>query len=204
MSVEETIATYDRISTEYAHRWQDRTVIAREIARFLALLPQGGTVLDVGCGPGFDCVTLSSHGLRVLGVDLSWGMLQAGRAKGYPVQFIQADMRRLPLGEAVAGVWCNAALLHLSRHDSRLSLQEFHRVLQPNGVLFVAVKEGQGELRRSETYGSDNPRYFTYWQQEHVVSLMASCGFAIESGTTSQGQERRWLTYLARKIPQDR
>lgn len=197
MSVKETIATYDRIAERYASRWENRSVIDAEVQRFVDAVSAGGLVLDIGCGPGFDCATLRSHALRVVGIDLSWGMLQSG-IRRYAGDFVQADMRRLPIWGGIDGVWCNAALLHLSRQDAKQALREFRRVLVPSGVLFLAVKEGHGEMQRSDGYGSDAPRYFTYWQEEQLDTTLRESGFRITEAWASGAQTWRWLCRLAR------
>ncbi len=202
MSVKKTIATYDQIARDYSHRWHDRSVIASALDRFLALVAPGATIVDVGCGPGFDCALFRERELRAIGIDLSLGMLQIARDR-YPGPYVQADMRRLPLCSGVAGLWCNAALLHLSRPDARQALREFRRVLAPGGVLFLAVKEGQGEMQRSETYGSGAPRYFTYWRDNRLDSALRESGFHLLEAWVDAGARQRWLCRLARKPRQD-
>lgn len=198
MSVKKTIATYDRIAEDYTHRWHDRSVIAPAVASFVALLPPAATVLDVGCGPGFDCALLREHNLRALGLDLSWGMLQVAQSR-YPGLYAQADMRRLPLRcSGINGIWCNAALLHLSRQDAARALYEFRRVLAPGGVLYLAVKEGQGERQRNDGYGPDAPRYFTYWQDDELDRVLRESGFALLDAWSDAPAEQRWLCRLAR------
>ncbi|MFW6096786.1 MAG: class I SAM-dependent methyltransferase [Chloroflexota bacterium] len=202
MSVKKTIATYDQIAKDYSHRWHDRSVIAPALDRFSALLAPGATILDAGCGPGFDCSLLRERQLRAIGIDLSGGMLQIARDR-YPGPYVQADMRRLPLCSGVAGIWCNAALLHLSRPDARQVLREFRRVLAPGGVLFLAVKEGRGEMQRSETYGSDAPRYFTYWRADRLDLALRESDFRILESWVDAGARQRWLCRLARKPSRD-
>lgn len=202
MSVKKTIATYDQIARDYSHRWHDRSVIAPALDRFLALVAPGATILDVGCGPGFDCALFRERQLHAIGIDLSWGMLQIARDR-YPGPYIQADMRRLPLFSAIDGVWCNAALLHLSRSDARQALREFRRVLAPGGVLYLAVKEGRGEMQRSQTYGSRAPRYFTYWQDDRLNSALLKSGFCMLESWVDAEEKQRWLCRLVRKPSQD-
>lgn len=195
MGVKQTIASYDRIAPEYARRWRDRAVMAPALARFTAALPAGALLLDVGCGPGFDGAILRSNGFRVVGLDLSRGMLEAARME-YPGAYVQADMRRLPLRPGVDGVWCNAALLHLSRADAASALRDFHRVLAPGGILYLALKEGQGEEQRSDAYGPDVPRYFTYWLDDQLDEALRAAGFRRLDGWTDGENGQRWLCRL--------
>lgn len=197
MCVEETIASYDRIAKAYAHHWKDRSVMAASLRRFVAMVPQNGMILDAGCGPGFDGDLLRTQGLRVVGFDLSRGMIIAGRASGIKVPMVQADMRRLPFGGSISGIWCNAALLHLTRRDAVTALQEFARVLRDGGALFLSVKEGQGEAQRSDAYGNQTPRYFTYWQDRQLDAVLRESGFTIGGSWTDESPTDDWLCRLA-------
>lgn len=198
MSVRETISTYDRIAAEYTERWRDRSVMKRALAKFTEPLWQGARVLDIGCGPGFDSALLRNEGLHVFGLDLSWGMLRQAR-RHHPGWYVQADMRRLPLCSGFDGIWCNAALLHLSRADAALALGEFHRVLKDGGILYLAVKQGVGEDERSDAYGADAPRYFTYWQDELLDEALRAQGLRLLDGWADQGEQQHWLCRLAQK-----
>lgn len=199
MTIKETIATYDRIAADYARRWQDRSMMAQAMAQFLDLAPAGATIVDMGCGPGFDCPALAARGASVIGLDLSLGMLRVARPRVSVSAFAQADMRHLPLSQSVTGIWCNAALLHLSRQDSAKALGQFFRVLQPGGALFLTVKEGRGDNLRSEAYGVESPRYFTYWQEAELDAALCQHGFDIVAGWADRGLGQRWLCRLTKK-----
>jgi SAM-dependent methyltransferase len=73
-------------------------------------LPPGARVLDVGCGVGRHSLELARRGYRPLGVDISAGMLGAGRrtaaAEGLAVEFVQCDARRLDFGPTFDAAIC--------------------------------------------------------------------------------------------------
>ncbi|HSM55695.1 MAG TPA: class I SAM-dependent methyltransferase [Candidatus Sulfomarinibacteraceae bacterium] len=197
MTTEPTIETYDRVAARYAERWQDRSVLETATERFCASLSAGDLVLDAGCGPGFDAAILRRHDLRVVGLDRSWGMLQVGREQ-FPGWFVQADMRHLPLRAGFRGVWANASLLHLHRADLVPALRGFRRLLLPDGMLFAAVKAGEGSEWQSSAYGSRAPRYFTYWRAEAFDAALGQAGFQIEQRWQDAGEDVTWLNRLAR------
>jgi SAM-dependent methyltransferase len=75
-------------------------------------------VADLGCGPGSDGARFAGEGYRVVGMDLSAGML-AIAARRLDGRVTQADLRRLPLVSGrLDGIWCVAALLHVPEDDT--------------------------------------------------------------------------------------
>ncbi len=198
--VAQTIHTYDHIAANFAARWHGRDVLARDVVRFAELVVPGGLVLDVGCGPGYDTAVLRQHGLWAIGLDLSWGMMQAGRQRGVMADFVQADMRYLPVGAtAVAGIWACASLLHLPREMALPVLTAFAHRLAPGGVLYVSLKLGQGDGWTAAPDAPERSRFFTYWQPETFDPLLIQAGFQIVDGWSQPGSHAHWLARLAQK-----
>ena len=69
------------------------------------LLPNGGSILDINCGTGTDCIALQEMGYRTRGVDLSSEMIQSARRKaplGSGIGFDVLPFHRLDEMEANA------------------------------------------------------------------------------------------------------
>jgi SAM-dependent methyltransferase len=193
-----TSATYDQISAEYADHWGthgDPLVGAR--SRFAALLTAGALVLDVGCGPGQDTSRLRQLGLRACGLDRSRGMLAQAQLRGAPL--LLGDMRRLPVRDcAFDGLWVCASFLHIPKRDALLVAREFRRALRPGGVLYLAVKGGDGE--RWVDHPSGLPRFFAFYQEDELDRLLAAAGFDVRErwiGADSLGRPEPWISRLA-------
>lgn len=101
----------------------------RKVAlRALGLAP-GSVVLDLASGTGDMCIDLARADLVPISIDLSYGMLHAGRSSAPRVQ---ADILRLPVPDgSVDGVTCGFALRNLVDLDT--FFRELHRVVRPNG-----------------------------------------------------------------------
>lgn len=94
------------------------------------------SAVDIGCGSGRNMLLLSQYCDRVMGLDRSPAALELAAAHGFPVR--QADAHSIPLDESSADLLCAFDVLeHLD--DDMCALSQFHRVLQPGGLLLVTV-----------------------------------------------------------------
>jgi ubiquinone/menaquinone biosynthesis C-methylase UbiE len=128
----------------------------------LAAPAPGATVADVGCGNGAYLAELARRKFagRVLGLDLSPGMLAAARdrlnAVGGPalspvdglgaVALIAADATALPLPDGVADL---TLAMHMLYHvpDPSQAVRELRRVTRPGGRVAI-VLNGRDHLRQ--------------------------------------------------------
>lgn len=102
----------------------------------------GESVLDLGCGAGFDAFIAAQRvGLegRVVGIDLSPEMLAvalAGQAEAgfHQIEFFEAPVEALPFPDASFDVALSNGVLNLVP-DKPAALREICRVLRPGGRL---------------------------------------------------------------------
>ena len=125
--------------------------------RFIAALPNGAAVLDLGCGPGFPVAAhMAERGLRVTGVDSSPAMIALCRERLPKQQWLVGDMRRLELSRRFDGVLAWDSYFHLKPDDQRLMFDVFARHAKPDAVLMFnsgpAYGEAIGEYRGDPLY----------------------------------------------------
>lgn len=137
---------YDAAAAEYdAHR--SRALFeARWLARFAACLPDGGRVLDLGCGTGEPIARwFMAEGFDVTGVDFSSAMLEIARTRWPKGDWREADMRELDLGERFDGIIAWNSFFHLTMDEQRPVLRRMARHLNHGGSLMFTTGPDQGE-----------------------------------------------------------
>ena len=112
------------------------------LGRFASRLPQGGRVLDLGCGSGRDTIALRDMGFTVVPVDGSEGMCRvASENTGSEVRCL--DILDLDYVGEFDGVWACASLLHLKGDEIPQALTLINRALVDGGVLYMSFKLGR-------------------------------------------------------------
>ncbi|HEV8034015.1 class I SAM-dependent methyltransferase, partial [Yoonia sp.] len=105
-----TIATYDAKAADYALMVTSDTPDA-SLQAFIDLIPHGGRVLDLGCGPGTASAHMRAAGLLPDPVDASQGMIKIARNTfGLPARLGEFD--DIDGDEIYDGIWANFSLLH--------------------------------------------------------------------------------------------
>lgn len=194
-------ATYDRIAVRYAqHQNQPRTpdedLFSTFERAFLAKVPPAGVVADMGCGPAMDGGRFAAQGYRVVGLDLSAGML-AVAAQLLPGRLVQGDLRALPLVSGqLDALWSVASLLHVPERDTLKVLLEFRRTLHDTGTLALITALGDGDVFEAVPYAPDEQRWFVYRNQHRLIRQVRDAGFTIDFEDQVDGN-RRWSTVLA-------
>lgn len=133
----------------YAEEWLSRYTLAADSFAGVAYLPGfaevpvGATVLDLGCGAGFDALItaerVGSQG-RVIGIDFSEAMLARAQqaASGIAnIQFKQGSAEQIPLDDASVDIITINGIFNLNPARAQI-FPELARVLKPGGTLFAA------------------------------------------------------------------
>lgn len=176
--IEKTIAAYDQSPDKYEASTTGMTPPA-EFGRFVEMVGDPGkTILDAGCAFGRDSAEFKAKGLTPIGIDLSDELLKKAVVAHPDIKFQKMDVRELSFeNESFDGIWCHATLLHLNDEDIVKALREFHRVLKPDGKLFISFKKGKGTQEVVERFSSDTARFFNFKTTEAVTAVLKETGF---------------------------
>jgi ubiquinone/menaquinone biosynthesis C-methylase UbiE len=205
---------------QYAEIWAAEVRSGKDVFRDLYSTPEflkfigdikGKKVLDVGCGEGYSTRIFAQHGAHVTGVDFSGIMIKLAREQEerelLGITYEVASWEQLPFNAASFDVVLSTMAL-MDGPGYEQAVQEFYRVLRPQGSLFFSVthpcfltphyrrlKDEQGETTHYITgeYFNEEPWEFT-WNLAKKVDKSDS------TVITSINYHRMVSTYINRLV----
>ncbi|MFT5725902.1 MAG: SAM-dependent methyltransferase [Desulforhopalus sp.] len=193
----ETLSYYSENATKFAEGTVG--VDMREFYdEFLPLLPEGGTILDAGCGSGRDTKYFLEHDYDVVAFDNCPEIVTiASEYTDHNIQLLSfSDVNFI---DQFDGVWACASLLHVSSDKLPHALLRLSKSLKPNGILYTSFKFGIGEVVRGK-------RFFRDYTESSFDNLLKGLSDfkLIKYWKTSDlrpgRQNEKWLNILVRKI----
>lgn len=145
--------------------------------RFAALLPPGGSILDVGCGMG---EPIASHfigrGFAVTGVDSSASLIALCRQRFPRREWIVSDMRELALGRRFDGILAWHSFFHLCPDDQRPMFPRFAAHARPGAPLMFTSGPSHGQ---AIGHWQGEPLYHGSLDPDEYRAVLAASGFDV-------------------------
>ena len=195
MADKETLRVYDAKAADYAKLIDSDTKENPYLERFIARLPTGGRVLDLGCGPGLAATRMANAGLQVDAMDGSAEMV-AMAAQHDGVTAWQATFDQITGTDIYDGIWANFCLLHASKEAMPHHLAAIVTALKPSGAFHIGMKLGSGSQR--DAIG----RLYSYYSEPELITLLGAAG--LTAGETDHGRtvgldgtEADWIVVAA-------
>ncbi len=208
-------ATYDRIAAhfsatrEYAWPEVETFLDGGEAATALDGEPSDDErtpprALDLGCGNGRHSELLAERVDRVVGLDVSRGLLAEARERAadrdFAVELVHGDAATLPFADDAFDLSVFVATLHhLRPREQRVaSLDELARVLSPGGRALISVWSTAHD-RFDEDEGFDTtvdwtlpggvrvPRYYHIYDPDEFEADLAASALSVVESVVSSG-----------------
>jgi 2-polyprenyl-3-methyl-5-hydroxy-6-metoxy-1,4-benzoquinol methylase len=149
----DSIEYYNQNAAEYFEHTVDIDM-QESWDRFTALLPEGGSILDLGCGSGRDSAYFLSCGFDVTAMDASEEMCNLASIHiGQDV--LQLSFAEIDFNEVFDGIWACASLLHVPGNEIDHIFTKVIDSLKINGILFMSFRYGDYEGERDGRYYKD-------------------------------------------------
>ena len=177
----------------------DASVMHRGVARAVAdfvVLDGVRAVLDVATGTGLvlRAIAVRDPQVRLIGIDISAGMLEVARNELPAGEFIEGRAERLPLLDASVDLVTCATAMHLMAEPG-VVFSEIARVLAPRGRLVLATfQPPPGHSDASRPYRANHAAFET---ADLVAAAAAPAGFSVSRNATGRyGDDVCLLTEL--------
>ena len=171
MADNQTLTVYDNKIQDYIKLTAEPA--SQSLLAFIQDIPDGGRVLDLGCGPGGAAAEMAQCGLKVDAIDGSQKMVDA--ANGYTgVTAWKATFHDLPKQPRYDGIYANFSLLHAKRSDFLKHIKACYCALFQGGIFHLGMKVGTGGKR--DALG----RFYTYYSVEELTKILVTAGFTLD------------------------
>lgn len=189
---------------KYANLYFESTVeldMGDMLDKFIAFLPEGGEVLDLGCGSGRDSLYLIERGFGVTAVDGSGELCELASIHiGQDV--LQMQFSELDFDEVFDGIWACASLLHTTPDEFEEIFGKVIKCLKPGGVLYMSFKHG-------EFSGFRNGRYFNDFKSKEMKDIISRfpelnlLEIWKSTDVRNENGDEVWLNVLVKKIDEE-
>jgi SAM-dependent methyltransferase len=174
-------AYHDQLGNELAGKPLDRALLEA-----LTELARAGTIADVGCGPGHVTRFLAARHPRVIGIDISPGMIGVAREHAPALAFAVGSMLQLPAADdAWSGVVALYSIIHLTAADRLRAWREFARTVRPGGWLLAAFHSDSPDFAAGEVnhlpawFGEDVELDGYFLEPADVTADVEAAGFTV-------------------------
>jgi ubiquinone/menaquinone biosynthesis C-methylase UbiE len=172
-------AGYDALGASFGE-WDERIEgdpWERFLEELVALAPEGGRVLDLGCGNGTKTARLAER-FDVVAVDLSEEQLRLARTKVPGATFLGGDFAELEFGaETFDGVTAFYSIMHVPREQHRALFERIMRWLKPGGLFLASLSHVGGGDWTGEWLGVE--MFFSGFDAETNRRLVREAGFEL-------------------------
>ena len=142
--------------------------------KFLNYLPEKGSILDAGCGAGWDTNFFLSNGYFVTALDASVKLLKLIETHKNLTK-IESDFLNFKSETIFEGIWASFSLQHLPKNDFKTALKILKNSLSETGFFYIGIHEGNKEIR-------DNlGRYYSYYSESEIGGIIQSLNLKIFS-----------------------
>ena len=159
-----TIDYYNNNADEYFN-----SVISADMTenytRFLQYVPEGASIIDLGCGSGRDLKYFKDNGYEAEGLDASEKLcILAREYSGCPV--LCTDFLNWKPDRKYDAFWANASLLHLTEKDIMTFFAEKTGYLAYKGIFYMSMKT---DIPHDD---DAKGRYFTPFTEELLEQIL--------------------------------
>jgi len=197
-------STYNKIAEDWFKDHNSDTWWQDGANTFLKLLPEGGSVLDVGCGAGIKSRYLAEKGYKVIGIDFSEKMIEIAKRELPDLNFEVVDVYELDkYPKTFDGIFAHAVLLHIPKNKVMDVLKKMKSRLNSGGLLYIGVKSMKDDgieesVVKEDDYGYEYERFFSFFSPNELKNYIQELDMdLVWEGVTGSGRAS-WIQVIGR------
>lgn len=187
-----TVRSYEGFAREYDKLCSEQLSpdVEDALRRMVQCVPVGGSVLEIGSGPGREADFVESVGAVVRRTDAAQAFLDIQAERGKKAELLNAVTDEL--GGPYDAVLALCVLIHVDREQIDPVLHKIRRALEPGGAFLVSMRKGEGET--SGNY------HTVYWTRDGFAERLVAAGLVVHWDMESVDIDHdEWITFLARR-----
>jgi 2-polyprenyl-3-methyl-5-hydroxy-6-metoxy-1,4-benzoquinol methylase len=144
------------------------------VHRVIEIIKSSGakTVLEVGCGDGWNCGEMVNAGLNVVGIDWSINGIAYASALVPKARFLRADVRSPEFTAQFPNKFDAVALVevieHIPPHECVEAIRNIIEPLKKGGTFVLTTP--------SENFPNDNPLHYQHFTEQKIRQMMSDAG----------------------------
>jgi SAM-dependent methyltransferase len=173
---------YDQVADEYAALESPDTPWPRlrRVQAFVAPLPPGSKVLDLGCGNGLPATRAVAQSHAVTGIDISRAQIERARANVPGVEFRVGDARTIDFADDSRDAILALYLIdNVPASDYPELFARFARWLKPGGRLLLSAEPGNDAGQEYEWLGV--PMFINTIPSSQLQTMLNEASFLVVS-----------------------
>jgi SAM-dependent methyltransferase len=194
-----TITNYNQNASSYHSEHAGKLVAQDQLDEFISMVNPPAQVLDIGSGPGYDAGYLAQK-YSVTGIELSKRFMQIAQFENPSVNFINADITKYDIGSnRYRGVWARDSIHHIPEAGLDELFKKISGSLVDEGVFYVIVREGAGEIVEKETSNYvTTEKFFHLFSEDELRQHAQKAGFKVVKIERSK-RSHNWLIGVFKK-----
>lgn len=178
-------------------------VAKKQLEEFINLVQPPARVLEIGCGTGHDTSFLTNK-YSVTAIDIDKEKVEMTKLENPSANIVQANILEYPIEQnTYKGIWARDVLHHIESEDLVKVYQKIYDGLVPGGILYMIVREGDGEGYEADIEaGKEFTKFYHYFSESELLDRAKKVGLQfvkLEHVTRSH----EWLVGVFRKPEQE-
>lgn len=175
-------ANYDSISEEWCKARKQLPPRDNDLFNyFMTILPDRGTILDMGCGSGIPITAqFAEAGFSVHGIDRSEKLLNKAKNNVPTASFEKAEIEEYQIIEKYNAVILWDSLFHIPREKHSAILKSIFRSIPQGGLLILSSGGSKENLPPFTDFMFGTEFFYDSFTPEQLLGRLKEIGFSID------------------------